>query len=179
MGSFLTVIVGATVTMVGLPPDSSQSATARSDWYLVEEVIEDRLPDYRSDIYFADKASIVKSDKQSSIAISHLVLTQVSDESDSPGTRIRDTRSRLAINCDERTYSTLESAEFDQDNNQLSQQKTESKLAEWVLPIDGSGFASIVEFACAPERNLGEQKFKGDILPLIGLMAWLNADWRN
>lgn len=179
MRSLLTMIVSATVSLAGMPTGSGPSSQSRSDWYLVDEIIEDTPPDYRSDIYFADKASIVTENRQSSVAISHLILTQEPEESRKSDTRIRDVRSRLVINCDEGTYSILRSAEYDRENRIVSPKKAKSDLAEWLLPAEGSGHASIVQFVCTPELKPGEQKFKDDILPLFWLIAWLNADWRN
>ncbi|MEO9469508.1 surface-adhesin E family protein [Parasphingorhabdus sp.] len=179
MGNFLAFTICTTLPLAAMQASFSQLSRAVSEWYLVAETIEDTHPDYRSDIYFADKTSIMKNGNQSSVAISHLILSQEPEEGDKSETRIRDIRSNLAINCDEQTYSIVESAEYDQDNMLVSQTKTEPALREWHLPGDGSGHANIVQFACDSELKLGEQKFKEDILPLVWLMAFLSADWRN
>lgn len=146
------------------------------DWYLVDEIIEDVPPDYRSDIFFADKASIERTDGLVSIAISHIVMAE-SNEGDDEIAKIRDFRSTIWINCNRHIYAATELAEFDGNEKLIRSEAQSKETAKWILPYANSGYVSVFRFACEPDKEFGSQDFPGHIQPLISLKAYLNADW--
>lgn len=149
---------------------------AGPDWYLVDEIIEDRAPDYRSDIFFADKTSVMQENGYTYVSISQIIMSQGDEPSD---TKIKDLRSRIMINCNEHIYSAMEVSEYNEDNKLVTSKEIPPDTAEWILPYANSGYVSVFRFACETENEFGSQKFPGHIQPLVSIMAYLNADWRN
>lgn len=154
----------------------AEEKAATPNWYLVDDIIEDEAPDYRTDIFFADKASIKREDGYISISISQIIMSQGEGPSDRI---IRDLRSRIMIDCNEHMYAATEVSKFDQDNKMISSKIMPLETAEWELPFANSGYVSVFRFACEPDIEFGSQEFPADIQPLTSIMAYLKADWRN
>lgn len=161
-----------------LAPEASRAEEkpAVPNWYLVDEIIEDKAPDYRSDVFFADKASIKQENGYTSISISQIITSQGDGPSDS---KIKDLRSRIMIDCNKHMYATMEVSEFDRDNKLITSKTVSLETVEWELPFANSGYVSIFRFACEPDIEFGSQKFPADIQPLASVIAYLKADWRN
>lgn len=161
-----------------LAPETSyaEAKVTVPDWYLVDEIIEDKAPDYRSDVFFADKASIKQENGYTFISISQIIMSQGDEPSDS---KIRDLRSRIMIDCNEHVYSAMEVSEFSEDNKLVTSNRMPPDTAPWILPYANSGYVSVFRFACETGNEFGSQKFPGHIQPLVSIMAYLNADWRN
>lgn len=161
-----------------LAPETShaEEEAATPNWYLVDEIIEDEAPDYRSDIFFADKASIKQENGYTSVSISQIIISQGNEPSDS---NIRDLRSRIMIDCNEHIYATIEVSEFDLSDQLIISKTTPLETAEWELPFANSGYVNVFRFACEPDIEFGSQKFPANIQPLASVMAYLKADWRN
>lgn len=157
-------------------PSYAEADMAGPDWYLVDEIIEDKAPDYRSDIFFADKASLKQENGFTSVSISQITMTTNQETSKN---KIKDLRSDIMIDCNEHVYAAMEVSEFDQDNNLVTSKTKPSQTAEWILPFANSGYVSVFRFACEPDVEFGSQKFPRHIQPLASVMAYLNADWRN
>ena len=179
----MATVVRASLTSLALcaillAPETShaEEKTVTPNWYLVDEIIEDKAPDYRSDIFFADKASIKQDNGYTSISISQIIMSQGDEPSDSV---IRDLRSRIMIDCNEHIYATMEVSEFDQDNKLITSKTMPLETVEWELPFANSGYVSVFRFACEPDIEFGSQKFPAEIQPLASVMAYLKADWRN
>ncbi len=163
-------------TLLVTEPSHAEEKAVTPNWYLVDEIIEDKAPDYRSDIFFADKASIEREKGYTSISISQIIMSQGGEPSHSI---IRDLRSRIIIDCNEHMYAATEVSEFDQDNKLISSKIMPLETVEWNLPFANSGYVSVFRFACEPDIEFGSQKFPADIQPLASIMAYLKADWRN
>lgn len=164
------------LSLLTTAPSYAKASIDGPNWYLVDEIIEDKAPDYRSDIFFADKASIRQENGFTSVAISQIIMAEDQETSKS---KIRDLRSRIMIDCNEHVYAAMEVSEFDQDNKLVTSKTMPKETAEWILPFANSGYVSIFRFACELDIEFGSQKFPGHIQPLTSIMAYLNADWRN
>ncbi len=147
-----------------------------ADWYLVDEIIVDEPPDYRSDIFFADKASIERIDGLVSVSISQIVMAE-SNKGDDDISKIRDIRSKILVDCNRHIYAAMELSEFDGNERLVRTETWPKDSAKWVLPYANSGYVSIFRFACEPDKQFGSQKFPGHIQPLTSLKAYLTADW--
>ncbi|MEP2102986.1 MAG: surface-adhesin E family protein [Parasphingorhabdus sp.] len=169
-----SIVLTASLLVAG--PSCAKTKAAAPDWYLVDEIIEDKAPDYRSDIFFADKASIKQEDGYTAVSISQIIMTQDEETSES---KVRDLRSRILIDCNEHVYAATEVAEYSKDNKLVTSQSMSLESTEWILPFANSGYVNVFRFACEPDITFGTQKFPGHIQPLTSVMAYLNADWRN
>lgn len=159
-------------------PVYGETKATGPDWYLVDEIIEDEAPDYRSDVFFADKASLKKENGYISISISQIIMSQVEVEG-VPQSRIRDMRSRIAVDCNRHVYAALDVSEYNKDNKLVTSKTSSIETAEWILPFANSGYINIFRFACEPDTMFGTQEFPGDKQPLASILAYLNADWSN
>ncbi len=163
-----TAAISIFSALLAAGPSYAETKAAETAWYLVDEIIEDEAPDYRSDIFFADKASIKQEDGYTSVSISHIIMAR---------SEIKDMRSRILIDCNQHIYAAMEVAEYDQDNKLVTSKAIDLETVEWILPYANSGYVSVFRFACEPNIKFGSQKFRGDIQPLTSVMAYLNADW--
>lgn len=174
----LTTSLALMVSLLASVPIYAETAIAEPDWYLVDEIIEDEAPDYRSDIFFADKVSIKPESGYTSVSISHIVMAQVEDDG-AQKSEIKDLRSRILIDCNQHTYAVMSVAEYNSDNEQITSQTMSLETAEWILPFANSGYVSVFRFACEPDQKFVIQRFPGHIQPLAWVLAYLNADWSN
>ncbi|WP_108810363.1 hypothetical protein [Sphingorhabdus sp. Alg231-15] len=170
---FLSLIIFAlSFTQAAKAKDKTNSP----DWYLVDEVIVDEAPDYRSDIFFADKTSIERIDDLVSVSISQIVLAESNKGADDIS-KIRDIRSIILVDCNRHIYGVTELSEFD-GNETLIRSETQSREStKWILPYANSGYVSVFRFVCEPDKQFGSQEFPGHIQPLTSLKAYLSADW--
>ncbi|GAA0470136.1 hypothetical protein GCM10009096_08800 [Parasphingorhabdus litoris] len=171
--NFVAMIV---LSMLIVPVAIAKDKPKLPDWYLVDEVIVDEAPDYRSDIFFADKSSVRNIDGLTSISVSQIVMAET-NAGDNEISRIRDIRSTILIDCHKHMYAAMELTEFD-GNEKLIRSETQSRaFAKWILPYADSGYVSVFRFACEPDQEFGSQEFPGHIQPLTAFKAYLNADW--
>lgn len=163
-----------TASLTACPVSAKTKSNALHNWYLVDEIIEDEAPDYRSDIFFADKASIKKVNGFTSVSISQIIMATDKEASEND---IKDLRSHIIIDCNQHIYAVMEVAEFNKDNELMTLRTMSLETAEWILPFANSGYVSIFRFACEPDKEFGTQKFPSHIQPLAAITDYLNADW--
>lgn len=173
-----SVALSIIILLFGVSPSSAETKTATPDWYLVDEIIEDKAPDYRSDVFFADKASIKPEHGYTSVSISQIIMSQVDNEGASESA-IKDIRSRILIDCNQHMYAATEIAEYDRNDKVINSKTQTMENAKWILPFADSGYVSVFRFACEPDVKFGSQKFPSHIQPLLSVMAYVNADWSN
>ncbi len=176
MTRYLALLLLLGLSIPAAASESTEDQKNIPDWYLVDEVIVDEPPDYRSDIFFADKSSIERIGGLVAVSISQIVTAQ-SNEGDDDIAKIRDIRSRILVNCNRHIYAATELSEFD-GNEKLIRSETQSReSAKWILPYADSGYVNIFRFACEPDKKFGSQEFPGHVQPLASFKAYLSADW--
>ena len=154
-------------------PDNSDP---KPHWLFVDEIIVDQPPDYRSDLFFADRASIKQQDGHFTVSISHIVLTEAAG-TQSLKNQVTDTRAQLVIDCRERVFKVANATQYDGEEQLIdpvspAAEKYRSKPMQF-----NAGSVKIVSMVCDGDDEFAEQKFPSQMQPLTALLAYLNADW--
>ncbi len=172
-------LIPMALIVLSLPFPQSAMAKDNSnppDWYVVDEIIVDEAPDYRSDAFFADKSSIEIVDGFVSVSISQIVTAESNEGTDDIA-KIRDIRSKILVDCIRHIYAVMELSEFDGNEVLIRSESQSVETAKWILPYANSGYVSVFRFVCEPGTSFGSQPFPGHIQPLESFKAYLSADW--
>lgn len=174
------LLATATAALLAFPSTSTAKSeplhsAAQADWYFVDEIITDAPPDYRSEIYFANKASIARDGERVSLAISRIILTDWENRSQEEN--IRDMRSIMMIDCRTLSYSLLDRLVFDGAARPVDSGEPGEPKKDPGRPGNGRGFNALVQFACTTDGKVGERQSPADMQPLTWLITYMNADW--
>ncbi|SIN89094.1 hypothetical protein SAMN02745824_2187 [Parasphingorhabdus marina DSM 22363] len=177
-GNVLSVMV--TAALIAPPAHGAASSdpvpsAERADWYLVDEIIEDESPDYRSEIYFADKASVERDKKAVTLAVSRIVMTGREDRS--LRENIRDLRSDMIIDCSTGSYRMRNRSTYDGAEQPAAPYEQDSPQERVVPSTSETGYGAIVRFACDADATIGQRQSHPHMQPLTWLIAYINADW--
>ncbi len=172
--SLLIIAITYSATLPTQDVAAYQFSNQANNWFLIDERITDRPPNFLAKILFADKASINGPKNNLNISVSDIAMRE--DKIDGIlELRIVDSRMQMTINCNQKLYKVAKSVEFDQDNIEIEGSRTEQET-QWIAPNEES-YVQLLSFACDANANRFEQPFGGAIQPLVGLITYLNADW--
>lgn len=174
------ILTIATAALLAIPANSSAKSESlppaeRANWYLVDEIIRDEPEDFRSEIYFANKASIARGEEEVTIAISRIAMTEGQNRSWEEN--IRDMRSNMWIDCQTRNYRLLDQSTYDGTERLIVSKNSEELQKNPEPSVTDDGFGAIVRFVCEAGDKIGEQQSPADVQPLTWLRAYLQADW--
>ncbi len=174
----LLTLVTATLFAISSPgsaesdsPDSAKTA----DWYFVDEIIRDEPPEYRSEIYFADKASVARNGAEASVSISRIVMTGWPNRTLQEN--IRDQRANMLIDCKARAYSLQNRSIYDGGEQPVALQEPDDQQENLLPSTSDRGFGAIARFACEAEPRIGKRQSPSHMQPLTWLIAYMSADW--
>ncbi|MEM8919032.1 MAG: hypothetical protein AAGE37_09250 [Pseudomonadota bacterium] len=174
----LGIIVMATLLAIS-PINAAESGLAvpakTPEWFLVDEIIRDDAPEYRSEIYFANKASVVKSSETVTVAISMIATTGWPDRT--LAENIRDLRSNMVIDCSTRAYQLHEQLVYDGDERPIASLAPGDLQKDFLPSAPDRGFGAIVGFACEADSEIGRRQSPAHMQPLTWFIAYISADW--
>ncbi|MEO0441464.1 MAG: surface-adhesin E family protein [Pseudomonadota bacterium] len=178
MHKALLIMVTATLFAISSPgsAESDSLASAKTaDWYLVDEVITDKPPEYQSEIYFADKASVARNGAEAIVAISRIVMTGWPNRTLQEN--IRDQRANMVIDCGTKTYRLQDRFVYDGSEQPVALLEPDDQQESLLPSATDRGFGAIARFGCEADSKIGKRQSPADMQPLTWLIAYMSADW--
>ena len=156
-------------------PSNAYQADSSRDWYLIDERIQDQKPRNAAMLLFANKRSMIGNAGVLSLSISDIVMAEQAIDGELTFFMV-DNRMEVSINCDKSQYKINALSQFNQDNIKVDLPQYTPALDQWLSP-QNIAYEELISFACEPGNKTYEQPFGGSVQPLVGLIAYLNADW--
>lgn len=168
--------IGAFVLLGFSEPQPPQPSASIPNWLLVDEIVVDEPPEFRSDLFFADQASITQGDTDFTISISHIILTEAVGTS-SQKDQIVDMRSQMTIDCRKRVYRVTETSQYNGEEELVTAVTSDENESQWQRPESDAGLAKVIKLVCEANTGSGAGNLPSHLQPLTALLAYLNADW--